>query len=353
MQTDRLDPGLQISQYAPQDLSDQLWESFFELREQRFRGLLPDDPLPSREFRKKYMLSPHPHWKTFWWMVFSTREQKFIGLGGLWFESQESPSYNVNKHIVYMDIYVDKDCRRQGIGTAYLKAILSQAKAHGKTLVRVESAEADSGVPFCQNLGGRVVTERHVNRLKIEKVDWSLMEKWQEGAQRAKGVSVELFQNVPEKDIDAYCKLYTQIMAQAPADDSAGQMIITPKKRRQDEKEYEKNGYAWHTMITREPDGAMSGLTEIFYAPEQPHLIDQELTGVKDAYRGRGLGKWLKADMLFFVKSQYPAARFVDTGNADHNAPMLSINERMGFEPLFSQTFFEFQAKDLAKTLGI
>jgi GNAT superfamily N-acetyltransferase len=92
-------------------------------------------------------------------------------------------------------------------------------------------------------------------------------------------------------------------------------------------------------------------MTEITYTPQQPHLIEQELTGVRQAYRGRGLGKWLKAEMLFFIRSEYPDARFVDTGNADHNAPMLSINQRMGFENLLSQTFFEFDVGDLSQRL--
>jgi mycothiol synthase len=195
-----------------------------------------------------------------------------------------------------------------------------------------------------------VVSQRHINRLKMEQVDWDLVEKWrQEGTERAAGVSIELFQDVPEKDIEQYCQLYSDVSNQAPAGDLAGPQIVTPEKRRLTEKEFRDVGYIWHTLISRETDGAISGMTEITYTPQQPHLIEQELTGVRPAYRGRGLGKWLKAAMLFFARDEYPHAKFVDTGNADHNAPMLAINERMGFENLLSQTFFEFEMGDLSK----
>ncbi len=57
------------------------------------------------------------------------------------------------------------------------------------------------------------------------------------------------------------------------------------------------------------------------------------MTGVRLPYRGRGLGKWLKATMLLKVREEFPQVRVVVTGNATSNAPMLSINERLGFRP--------------------
>ena len=50
-------------------------------------------------------------------------------------------------------------------------------------------------------------------------------------------------------------------------------------------------------------------------------------------YRGHGLGKWLKAAMLEKVLAERPAVKFVRTGNADENVPMLKINHALGFKP--------------------
>ena len=57
--------------------------------------------------------------------------------------------------------------------------------------------------------------------------------------------------------------------------------------------------------------------------------------------------------MLFRVQASYPTARFVDTSNATDNAAMLSINERMGFQPYRSETVFEFDTQALCQKLGI
>ena len=56
------------------------------------------------------------------------------------------------------------------------------------------------------------------------------------------------------------------------------------------------------------------------------------LTGVRQAYKGRGLGKMLKAEMLLYIRREYPDVKYISTGNADSNAPMLSINQRLGFK---------------------
>ena len=346
--------GLQIEEYDPRALSEAEWESFFALREQRRRGLFPRDPLPSREKERRYMTGAHELWDIHWWRAYAPEESRFVALGGSWYESNQSPSYEANRHIVYMDLYVDARYRGQGIGRAYLKALVSQARALGKSLIRAENAETGSGVPFCHKLGGRVVAERHLNRLYVADVDWDLMAQWRrDGARKARGVTLERFRDVPDGDMEQFCRLYTEVTNQAPAGDLPGEILVTPEQRRQDEKEIRARGYEWHTLVSREPDGTISGLTEMFYAPAEPWHLEQELTGVRAAYRGRGLGKWLKAEMLGFAAERYPQAKFVNTGNADHNAPMVSINERMGFRSILAQTFFEFTMESLATELGL
>jgi GNAT superfamily N-acetyltransferase len=348
------DLGLRVEEYDPQELSEAEWESFFALHEQRRRGLFPRDPLPSREKRRKYMISGNPLWDIRWWRAFVPSEDRFVALGGCWWESDQSPSHEANRHIGYIDVYVDTDWRRKGIGTTTLRAMFSQSKAQGKRLIRAENVGPESGAPLCRKLGGKVVAERHFNRLYLADVDWDLMEQWRrEGPVRASGVSIERFEDVPDRVIEQYCQLYAEVANQAPAGDLAGEMVVTPKQRRQDEEEVRKNGYEWHTMVSREPDGTLSGLTEIFYAPVEPWQLEQELTGVREAYRGRGLGKWLKAEMLRFVVERYPEAVFVNTGNADQNAPMVSINERMGFREVLAQLFYEFDINQLAVSLDL
>ena len=62
----------------------------------------------------------------------------------------------------------------------------------------------------------------------------------------------------------------------------------------------------------------------------EPEHVHQDLTGVQEKYRGRGLGKRLKAEMIFQIRDNYPEAKFISTGNAMLNKEILSINQAMG-----------------------
>src|SRR5947209_2561982 len=92
-----------------------------------------------------------------------------------------------------------------------------------------------------------------------------------------------------------------------------------------------------------EATGDTAGFTELTYDPKIPHVISQQGTAVIPAHRGRGLGKWLKAAMLERALREWPNARFVRTGNADANAPMLAINPRLGFAPAWAPIIWEIR----------
>jgi GNAT superfamily N-acetyltransferase len=120
---------------------------------------------------------------------------------------------------------------------------------------------------------------------------------------------------------------------------------------RKNEINHKERGFNWLILVTKEKDGTLSGLTEIFSFPDTPHWIAQELTGVLPKYTGRGLGKWLKAEMLLYIKENLPKTIYIQTGNAEHNAPMVSINERMGFRRHLSEKCYKIKLKELEKKL--
>ena len=92
-------------------------------------------------------------------------------------------------------------------------------------------------------------------------------------------------------------------------------------------------------------------MTDITYRPERETIVSQNLTGVREKYRGKGLGKWLKAAMLYKIKEEFPKAKIISTGNANSNAPMLAINEKMGFKLHKEGVNGQLKVEDLEKYL--
>ena len=165
------------------------------------------------------------------------------------------------------------------------------------------------------------------------------------------GLTLEQFQDVPEELIEEFCLLYTDTANQQPLGEYEGRTLLTPKDRRTQEERVKKKNIAWYTLISREANGEISGLTEVYFDNDKPYKIDQDLTGVKEQFRGKGLGKWLKAEMLLFVKENYPKIKYISTGNADSNIAMKSINERMGFIVHMHRTSYKFNLGELESLL--
>ncbi|MFW9855056.1 MAG: GNAT family N-acetyltransferase [Candidatus Thorarchaeota archaeon] len=309
--------------------------------------LNPDDPLPAREVVKKEFYLPNPDLRHSRWIVFMPDRTQVIGYGRVSVYKESSPAYEENKHVAFGALFIDAQHRRNKIGTQLLDTLVPAVMKEFKTVFQV-TALNPGGIAFCEAFGGLSALTEEESRLKIEEVDWEMIRKWrEEGPRRAPGVTIEKFETVDETDIVNYCNLYTEVLNQVPKGETEWEDKETPKTRREREDREKQLGTIWTTMITREKDGAISGLTETTFRSDRSSLLYQGLTGVREKYRGRGLGKWLKAEMLTFTKNNLPSVRSVATDFAVTNDPMISINRRLGFRFYKKHVEYKFNINDL------
>jgi GNAT superfamily N-acetyltransferase len=104
--------------------------------------------------------------------------------------------------------------------------------------------------------------------------------------------------------------------------------------------------------VAREADGSLSGMTDVSYHPARPDRVQQRFTGVRPDCRGRGIGKWLKAEMLVRIRDAYPQARWVVTENATSNAAMLAINRALGFRAHRAGSTYQIGLETLAERVA-
>ena len=344
-----------IEPFEAKNASDTEWNAYFELNHEihwEVRDDKDDLPMPS-ELEMQFMMDPNPKFEQHRWAAWNADKSRMLGFINLRTATEADPGYDQNKHIGNTNLRVCQDARREGIASALMKTVVQSAAANEIRVIQGFVIHP-SGRAFCESLGGTMAIESAMNRLKLDEVDWEMIENWAaEGPKRAEGVCIEKFIEVPEDDLEEYCKIYTETMNQQPMGEMEGEFITTPESRRLDEARNRGKNLDLITMITREPDGTISGLTEIFKIPAEVNRAHQFLTGVKDSYRGRGLGKWLKAEMLLYVRKTFPDVKMILTGNADENAPMLSINNRMGFKRYLPEAEYKFDVAKLRDRLGI
>src|SRR5262249_23273118 len=72
---------------------------------------------------------------------------------------------------------------------------------------------------------------------------------------------------------------------------------------------------------------------------DEPHALDQGMTGVIRAYRGRGIAMALKVRGARLARAL--GKREIRTGNDSLNVPILRINEALGFKRESARITFE------------
>jgi len=331
-----MNEDFRIIPFDPQTADDALWEKYFDQTEAYYRESNPGEPMLSRAKKKEHARSAaaNPY----------SRIYHFLALGPdggatasayIMAEKPKSPTYEQNKHIGNLHgLSVLPDWRRRGLGTALLRHVLREMAVQEPQITELMVPSAmESGHRFLGGLGAVLALEHGENRLYFKDADWALIERWDaEGVARNPGTAILSVREFPEADIQDYARAYTETINQQPMGALNLRMEVTPEQIRYGEVKSREKGLLETTIYTREPDGRVSGLTETAYLPDLPHVVRQMLTGVRKEYRGRGLGKLLKARMLLHIRREYSGVNYVATGNADSNAPMMAINNALGFK---------------------
>lgn len=326
---------VKMTGFCPLNTTDELWKAYFDHADAIHLEIDQEDPPLPREKRKGLIRSSFevPFVSKYMYLALAG-DGEAAGYLSVTVENEKSPSYQANKHVGKLYLSVLAKYRRKGLGTRLLKHITAELAAKEPAVTEfLMPVVLESGRNFLGRAGGTVSLVQAENRLYLEELDWGMVEAWaREGVGKNLSTDIITVSAIPEADIKSYSEVYTETMNQQPFGDVSLKIKVTPEQIRLHEENNSANGVEHLTIYTRERDGGVSGLTEINYLKESGHKATQMLTGVRSASRGRGLGKLLKARMLLHIRKEYPGVKYVVTGNADSNEPMMAINNKLGFK---------------------
>lgn len=260
-----------------------------------------------------------------------------------------------DERVMELDLFVRRDRRRDGIATTILGEICAVALAEGRSLLTWSTFDAvPAGDAFSRRLGATVARVNRTSELRLADVDWAMVDRWlSEGPARAPEYSIERVDGPLPEALHADAATFHHIMNTQPRDDlDIGDVMLSVGDVAEQERAHVEAGRQRWTMFVRDPDGACIGGTELLFEPWEPMTALQNNTGIDPAHRGRGLAKWVKAAMLEWLRDDRPHAARVRTGNAFSNAPMLAINDALGFVVISSRTEWQADVGTVRQSLG-
>ena len=252
-------------------------------------------------------------------------------------------------------VYVRQPWRTRGVGWALARAVVDEAQAEGASrLVWATYDAVPAGEAFSRRLGGTAARVNRNSELALGDVDWDMVRTWvDDGERRAAGYTLEWWDGpFPPHLLDDAARFH-HIMQTAPRDElDVGDIVLEPGHVAEIDRHLVESGRERWTVFVRDPAGACVGGTEVTLAEWEPTVAMQQNTGIDPAHRGLGLAKWAKAAMLERIRTERPAVSTVRTGNAFSNAPMLAINDTLGFHVTEVRTEWQANIETLHRALS-
>lgn len=268
----------------------------------------------------------HPWRSSFRWLARRPSDVAVVGAARL-----DVQRVGGNRHLASVDIYVLPEMRLRGVARALLAPVVETAKREGRELLLVRSNSfVPAGEAFARRLGARWGTTIDVNHLDMATVDLDLMRRWLEPVW---GFELRPWEGpFGTSQVEAYLSVQ-RAMNTAPRDSLEMQdTVLTLEQIRQSEFWLaQRKTERWALFAHETGSGEVAGYTEVFWDAHRPEMIWQGDTVVIPQFRGRGLGRWLKATMFQKVVRDRPKVRRIQTFNARSNTSMLKINHDMGF----------------------
>ena len=254
--------------------------------------------------------------------VHAQHDARIVGRAGLfWLDEEES------RASADVGVRVLPDVRGRGIARMLLGAVVGLVPDAVDT-VRT-SASTEDGIAFARHFAFEPAHRTSTNRLVLDQVDRDVVDTW---AQDIQGFSVIAIDGrVPDDLAPQFADLWN-VMGDAPRGDHPPRARAMTVERIRSFEQQLTDCLVWHLIARDDVSGELAAFTTVIIDPQAPGTVFQQDTAVRPQFRGRGVAKLLKARMLQRILTECEDSRDVRTNNADANAAMVAINNRLGFE---------------------
>jgi GNAT superfamily N-acetyltransferase len=262
---------------------------------------------------------------------------------------------NDNTDKAFILPWVEPDRRRQGIGSALVEHLVDLAVDAGRAVLLSQSAypfERRDDHPY-RRFAEKLRFELSLTQIRRElalPVGEDVLTGWiEEAAPHHDGYRIEFHTGLlPEEYLPSFCRAMNQLIVDAPQGNvSFEPESVTPERLKERHENNIRAGRTVYSAIGVHDDtNEVVAYSTISVVRGNDRDMHQWGTLVRSDHRGHRLGLAVKARALLEVQRIHPELPRISTTNAEDNAQMVAINERMGYRPM--EVHPEF-----ARTVGV
>ena len=290
----------------------------------------PHDRWPAFEVSARALPAPNPERDVT--LLRAEVDGEVVGASMMILPTQE------NLHLANGEVWVLPGHRRRGHGRAILADLEARVRAAGRRTLLIDTAstpEADGpGVALGRAAGYEQAGLDVVKVLDLveHRPRWEPL-RAEVAAHRGAYEVVSFEHEIPEAYVAGVGVLLSTFFSQIPmgtldVEDSEW----SPERLRAEERRDRHVSRLDYCAVAVAPDGAVVGFTNAGINLLDPVRASVGVTIVAPGHRGHRLGLALKVASHDLLAATHSSCREVTTGNADSNAAMAAINERMGYQ---------------------
>ncbi len=249
-----------------------------------------------------------------------------------------------NTDFAWLHLCVAPAYRRRGHGSEVMAQALELTRSVGRTKLGCSGWELAATRPFAEHHDFALA---YVEMCRVLFLDDAANERAEQVSEEAAAHAtdyelLQVYGDTPPELLPALSELAASIN-DAPTDDLEIEDEVFPVERLLD---YERasiaSGHRLYRLLARHRGtGELAGHTVVLVDAENPELGHQHDTSVARAHRGHRLGLLLKAEMMRWLDESEPQLSTIDTWNAETNAHMVAVNERLGYEAMARELAFQ------------
>lgn len=310
---------------------------------------LPNDPLWREDSMREYLAVTMPGERKLMWLAEETPGDSARGIPPL-----GQANILILGDIGVVEIIVHPKARRLGVGRALLTEMVRHASAESFTALGVEVPGDTSAVDFYKSLGFDCAFTEIRSVLSLSDVDWFALGEMAAGI--GAGYRIDFYPGGPPEEL---FQEYAAAKAEVRESYDLGDLELRPssyepQRLRASLATLAARGLKLYVVVAvRESTGEVAGLTEVVVPQQHPTRADQYDTVVVPRHRGYGVGRAIKARMLFELRSAEPGLGQVQTWNAAVNEPLIRVNQELGFVPDRQWLEYEADVVELAARLNV